>query len=141
LRTFLGASVTLLVVLAAWLGLVQARFSFVPRGDDERAILRSLTLGGRDAVDLADLAMARWRAGRFDESAVLYQAAAEIDPDSPYYPANQAIVLAALGRCGEADVAACEAERRHQRGPRFGGEAVVRTAREAVLGCVRRERR
>jgi hypothetical protein len=87
------------------------------------------------------LALARCRASRFAEAAVLYQAASEIDPDSPFFPANQAIVLAILGRCGEADVAAREAERRHECNARYRGESVVRAAREAVLGCVRREQR
>jgi hypothetical protein len=96
-------------------------------------------LGDRGALNLSDLALVRWRANRFDEAAVLYQAAAEIDPDSPFYPANQAVVLAALGRCGAADIAAREAERRHQRNPRFLAETIVHTAREAVLGCSRRE--
>jgi hypothetical protein len=130
-----------LVVLAAWLGLFVARYSFAPRSQDEQGILRSLALGGRSAVDLGDLAMVRWRGKRWDESAVFYQAASEIDPDSPFHPANQAIVLAALGRCGEADRAAAEAERRHQRNPQLGGDTVVRTAREAILGCFRREQR
>src|SRR5262249_10644868 len=104
-------------------------------------ILRSLALGGRSAVDLGDLALVRWRGKRWDEAAVFYQAASEIDPDSPFHPANQAIVLAALGRCGEADRAAGEAERRYQRNPRVGGEPVVGGAGEAILGCFRREQR
>jgi predicted Zn-dependent protease len=92
-------------------------------------------------MDLADLAHVSWGANRYDEAAVLYQAAAEIEPDSPFFPANQAIVLAALNQCGEADRAAREAQRRHERNPRFGGESVVRTAREAVRDCFRREQR
>jgi Zn-dependent protease with chaperone function len=140
-RALLGLGVSYLALLAAWLGLVFARPSLPPRGGDERAILRSLTLGGRTATDLSDLALARRDAGRIDEAAVLYQAAAEIVPDSPYYPASQALALAALGRCGEADGAAREAERRQQRDPRFAEESAVGIAREAVLGCLRREQR
>jgi Zn-dependent protease with chaperone function len=140
-RAWLGMNATLLILLAAWIGLIVARFSFVPRGDDEGAIFRSLALGGRRAVDLSDLALVRSRANRLAEAAVFYQAAAEIDRDSPFYPANQAIVLAALGRCDEADNLAREAQRRHERKPRLRGETVVRAAREAVLGCFRREHR
>jgi Zn-dependent protease with chaperone function len=140
-RGLLGGAVTWLVFLAAWIGLMVARFSFAPRAADERAILRSLALGGRSAIDLSDLALIRWRANQFAEAAVLYQAAAEIDRDSPFFPANQAIVLAIVGRCGEADLAAREAQRRHESNARFRGESVVRTAREAVFGCLRREQR
>jgi hypothetical protein len=138
-RGILGGVVTLLVLLAAWIGLMVARFSFAPRGGDERAILRSLALGGRSAIDLSDLALVRWRANRLAEAAVLYQAAAEIDPDSAYFPANQAIVLAIQARCDEADIAAREAQRRDECNARFRGDTVVRTAREAVVGCFRRD--
>lgn len=134
-RAVLGNSVTVLVLVAAWIGLIVARFSFAPRGGDERAIDRSLALGGRSAVDLSDLALVRWHADRRAEAAVLYQAAAEIDLGSPDFPANQAIVLASLGRCEEADIAAREAQRRHERNARLRGETVVRAAQEAVRGC------
>jgi Zn-dependent protease with chaperone function len=135
-RVLLGEVVTLLVLVAAWTGLTFARFSIAPRGADERAVLRSLALGGRSAVDLSDLAILRWRAGQLVDAAMVYQAAAEIDLDSPFLSANQAIVLVRLGRCGDADIAVREARRRHERNPQFRGEDIVRTAREAVLTCV-----
>jgi Zn-dependent protease with chaperone function len=141
LRGVVAGCVTGAALLALWGGLFFARFRFAPRGTDEPAVLRSLALGGRTAIDLNDLAAMRSRAGKYDEATLFFQAAAESDPSSPYHPANQAITLAHLGRCAEAKAAAEEAHRRQVKHRWPDGDNVVRMAREAALGCERRKAR
>jgi Zn-dependent protease with chaperone function len=101
----------------------------------EPALLCSLALWG-GAHDLGELGRVRYLRGDRADAAALYQAATEAERRSPYYPANWAIALAALGRCDEAELAAGEAARRCAA---RGGEGVqfVREAIGAVLYCRR----
>jgi hypothetical protein len=140
-RTRLAGLAAILVLVAAWAGLLFARFSLAPRSVSEQAVLRSLVLGGRTDLDLSDLALLRWNEQHLDEAAIFYQAAGEIDLDHVFYPANQAIVLGALGRCREAFDAASEAQRRHILQPAVGGAEILRVAWEAVAQCPRRQGR
>jgi Zn-dependent protease with chaperone function len=141
LRKALAGAVTFLAWGVAWVGLLVGVFSLLPRAEGEQAIFRSLAVGTRTAWDLSALALLRWHEGRQEEAATLYRAAAEIDTDSPFYPANQAIVLAGLNRCEEAWSAAEEARRRQGRRPHPGGQDVVRNAFQAVANCLGRQKR
>jgi hypothetical protein len=73
------------------------------------------TLSGADvwfAQPLGDRAYASHVGRRYDEAALLYGAAAALDPREPVWPAHQCMALAAAGRKEEARRALEEASRR-----------------------------
>jgi len=94
-----------------------------------------MALLGMSAGDLNNLGNDEWQRKDFVRSACFFAAAAEIDPGSPYYPVNEALALAAQGRCAEARRAAAEAQRRLDAQDFPGASASVRMAWQAVSEC------
>jgi hypothetical protein len=80
------------------------------------------------AAPLGDLAYARHMERRYDEAAVLYGAAAALDPEDSVWPAHQCMSLAAAGRVAEAERALAEAERRG------ADQELLASARERLVG-------
>jgi Zn-dependent protease with chaperone function len=127
----------IVILVGAGLIILVAAGPFGPRSRREEPVALWLLALGGGAPELADLAEMRFRRGDLAASAALYQAASEANADSPYYPANWAIALAALDRCGEAEAAAGEAARRAEAiGPR--GFRIVAEARQAIWLCRQR---
>lgn len=97
-----GLVVACALVLAWWGGVAAVLC------DDPWA---AVALDGGGAQSAGDLALARHAAGRYDEAATFYGAAAVLDPWSPHWPAYRAMSLAAAGRIEEAERALADAER------------------------------
>jgi len=74
--------------------------------------LTTFVLDGGGARTAAKLALRHHQAGRYEEAATLYGAAAALEPDRPQWPAHQSISFAAAGRIEEAERAFAEAQRR-----------------------------
>ncbi len=80
----------------------------------------------RFASPIGDLAYARHAERRYDDAALLYGAAAALEPRDPVWPAHQSMSLAAAGRIEDANRALAAAER-------LGAEAdLVAATRERI---------
>ena len=132
-RRWLAMILSIGVVVSFWVGLLYAGHA-VRQGEDETSILWVVALRG-DAPSVSTLAFLRNRQKRYHEAAVFYQAAGEIDPDEAFYPANQAIVLASLKRCQEAEQAVLQAQARLSTSKLPGSDKVVGRAKDVVRFC------
>ena len=102
------------------LGAVTARVA----GGKEASVLWSAVLFGASDRDFSRLAALRQGEGKFEDAVVLYRAAAALDLRSSFYPANQAILLAHLGRLDEAEQALRDAEEAFRRYARNEGDTM-----------------
>ncbi|HWE35750.1 MAG TPA: M48 family metalloprotease [Isosphaeraceae bacterium] len=108
-----------------------------PPGIPSRAPARRVDPGRiARARTLADDARRSLADGDAEEAAEDYEAAGQLDPTEPRYPADLAVVLAGLGRCDEARIAAQDAARRLARGEAVRPDAAGRQAVEAALRAV-----
>jgi Zn-dependent protease with chaperone function len=122
------------ILLLAVMGIVVGVGGLLGRGtwemQGESAVRTALF--GTTHVDLGRRALAAWDTD-LATSAVLFRAAGEMGPVYVAYPANEAIALAALGRCDEARRALAEAQRRQRDRP--DAEAVRQASEQVALRC------
>jgi Zn-dependent protease with chaperone function len=133
-RALVAVVVSVALALGSYLGLEWARFRAAE--GREHGLLWAIALDGGSADSLARLAWQHYERGDRASAALLYRAAGAAAPTSAAYPANEAVVLANLGRCAEAERALAEAEDRYeQNGQPAREERALRNARAAVEQC------
>jgi Zn-dependent protease with chaperone function len=103
--------------------------------DSEPALLFFTALDGGSADRMADLACLRWKRGDGDGAYRLYEAAAELDSNMLYMPANQSIRLSMSGNCREADALLALAVRLMRKRGVPPDDPVLDDARRAWLEC------
>jgi tetratricopeptide (TPR) repeat protein len=146
LWSVISVYVALGVVLGGLIGLRQVLREYRDRSS-ERYLLWSIALGVaeeaptrhvKQALDMSDLALIYWQSQNIDAAIALYRAAAEIDRESVYSPANLAIVLANKGRTEEAEQAfGTAAERARQKKLSPDELDIIAAARRAIVRSAR----
>ena len=132
-----GLPASLLPVIALLTGLrILLIFASLPARHNEQALELIVAVGAGEERELGDLALLRHDRGDMEGSIALYRAAAVTDVESPYYPANLAIVLATIGRCDEARDWADDADARTKAAGEYPSERrLVSLAFNAVARC------
>jgi Zn-dependent protease with chaperone function len=107
------------------------------RRDDRSAVILSLALFGPDPYKVADLALIEYADGDLAGSERLLRAATRLEPESPWWHADHALVLAQLGHCEEARSGLARAE---DLAPSWKTdvdllEVALQNARDAVAAC------
>ena len=132
-----GLLASLLPVIAFLTGLrILFIFASLPARHNEQVLELLVAVGAGEGRELSDLALLHHDRGDMEGSIALYRAAAATDGESPYYPANLAIVLAYTGRCDEAKIWADDADLLTKAGGDYPDERrQVSHAFEAIARC------
>ncbi len=131
------AVVLLFTVALAGVGF-GGRIALNAAGGHQEERLRAVVFTAGQGRSLGDLAFAKYNNGELEAAAVFYRAAMVAEPDTPWHPANLAVVLGNSDRCDECAQALREAEARLEGESRSATEAtrVVGLARQSLARCV-----
>jgi Zn-dependent protease with chaperone function len=95
----------------------------------------TLALRGPEPFSIAALAQAEERAGRDEAARRLYGGGSALEPANPWWPMEEARLLARLGRCDEARARFAEAERLCQASGEFDCEGWLAQGAVHLAGC------
>lgn len=95
----------------------------------------TLALRGPEPFSIAGLARTEERAGDDEAALRLYHGGAALEPANPWWPMEEARLLARLGRCDAARARFAEAERRCRAASDYDCETWLAESRAELSGC------